>query len=499
MTYKILLFFFILMLLPLSVSAVSFNDTYLYYGFDVQSGTNIIDLTDNINATRFNSPTNASGIIGSSLNFDATNERVISNALLGISGNQARTLNMWLYWNGTGQYSIFGSWGALNNNQLFGLASDNAGQLYFVGYGTGDYDTNTNIPLNQWVMITATFSGLPDNKVNTYINAVPTSVTNQTKPLNTINGRLFIASRPDNSTGSNFRAGRIDEVGVWNRALNSTELTALYNSGAGLQYPFSTTGYTPNLENITFRLYNNDTSSYVPEYTLNYNANSTIVTLTTKTLELDTNILYNISFIPSNTSLYNASYTNQNLSGLTFFTGFTSIIPAIPINYSNVSFSAIDGNNDTITGFSVSINSGEYLGSTTGTNLIISIPDTELSTELFNLTYSKFNYYTSSYTNINLTGLNHTGTLVAKTYAGDESLDDKSVIWIIFALVGMVGIASIFSRPMLIVFGFSIMFFTYFLSGNIMISYYWFAPLGYILGAVVILTGMLRLGFGEKF
>jgi hypothetical protein len=33
--------------------------------------------------------------------------------------------------------------------------------------------------------------------------------------------------------------GMIDEIGVWSRALTSGEVTQLYNSGAGLQYPFT--------------------------------------------------------------------------------------------------------------------------------------------------------------------------------------------------------------------------------------------------------------------
>lgn len=32
--------------------------------------------------------------------------------------------------------------------------------------------------------------------------------------------------------------GILDEVGIWNRVLTSTEVTELYNGGAGLQYPF---------------------------------------------------------------------------------------------------------------------------------------------------------------------------------------------------------------------------------------------------------------------
>jgi hypothetical protein len=30
----------------------------------------------------------------------------------------------------------------------------------------------------------------------------------------------------------------LDEVGFWTRALSAAEVTSLYNSGNGLQYPF---------------------------------------------------------------------------------------------------------------------------------------------------------------------------------------------------------------------------------------------------------------------
>jgi len=35
--------------------------------------------------------------------------------------------------------------------------------------------------------------------------------------------------------------GILDEVGIWNRELTEAEVTSLYNSGAGLAYPFTTT------------------------------------------------------------------------------------------------------------------------------------------------------------------------------------------------------------------------------------------------------------------
>lgn len=44
-----------------------------------------------------------------------------------------------------------------------------------------------------------------------------------------------------NYAGSLFLNAYMDEIGVWSRAITSAEVTALYNSGNGLAYPFTTT------------------------------------------------------------------------------------------------------------------------------------------------------------------------------------------------------------------------------------------------------------------
>jgi len=46
---------------------------------------------------------------------------------------------------------------------------------------------------------------------------------------------------PTNSAGF---PGTIDEVGVWNRVLTSSEVASLYNTGTGFQYPFTATTTT---------------------------------------------------------------------------------------------------------------------------------------------------------------------------------------------------------------------------------------------------------------
>lgn len=50
----------------------------------------------------------------------------------------------------------------------------------------------------------------------------------------------FEVSGQDVGTPAFFLDGSMDEIGVWSRVLTSTEVITLYNSGNGLQYPFST-------------------------------------------------------------------------------------------------------------------------------------------------------------------------------------------------------------------------------------------------------------------
>lgn len=56
-------------------------------------------------------------------------------------------------------------------------------------------------------------------------------------PASTLAQAFRLWSRQDN-TSANFN-GLEDEIGIWSRALSSTEISQLYNAGAGLQYPFS--------------------------------------------------------------------------------------------------------------------------------------------------------------------------------------------------------------------------------------------------------------------
>lgn len=72
-----------------------------------------------------------------------------------------------------------------------------------------------------------------------YVNGSAAGTTStSTTPETTGSQKLLIGAQWTGADGSFGQVGVLDELGLWNRALTSAEVTALYNSGSGLQYPF---------------------------------------------------------------------------------------------------------------------------------------------------------------------------------------------------------------------------------------------------------------------
>lgn len=90
-----------------------------------------------------------------------------------------------------------------------------------------------------WYHLVATYDGTT-GKI--YINGTENKSEASGLTLAYEAGAEVMIGNRDGST-VNWFDGIIDEVGIWSRALSSTEVTELYNSGNGKQYPF--VGNTP--------------------------------------------------------------------------------------------------------------------------------------------------------------------------------------------------------------------------------------------------------------
>ena len=95
------------------------------------------------------------------------------------------------------------------------------------------WDSSATISNGTYYFITYVRSG---NTISLYINgSLDSSQTGYS-------GRDFGGATYNGiGIGSSSAICYIDEIGLWSRALSSTEVSTLYNSGNGIQYPFTTT------------------------------------------------------------------------------------------------------------------------------------------------------------------------------------------------------------------------------------------------------------------
>ena len=110
------------------------------------------------------------------------------------------------------------------------------------GSSAGWAAVNWTPSLNTWYHVAVTFNA---GSVTFYVNGVQQGTTQSAvvSSLNQSDTNSFFAGAYSTTGGTSpnaaFFDGKMDEVGVWSRALSGAEISQLYNSGSGLSYPLS--------------------------------------------------------------------------------------------------------------------------------------------------------------------------------------------------------------------------------------------------------------------
>jgi hypothetical protein len=119
----------------------------------------------------------------------------------------------------------------VNYNGAFGVNG-----MTFYEYYSGSFhgiDTDGLLTDGTWYHVVVTDDG---TTVKQYING---SVQSATMASGTIDYTSFVGFLLGRTgSGADGLTGAIDEVGVWTRALSGSEVTQLYNGGAGSAYPY---------------------------------------------------------------------------------------------------------------------------------------------------------------------------------------------------------------------------------------------------------------------
>jgi YD repeat-containing protein len=217
------------------------NQLTAYWKLDEASGTRY----DSAGANHLASTNNvgqAAGKVNSAANFVASSSQRLSiadNAAMSV-GDIDFTFSGWVYLgNKSSLRPILGKKSATeseyllyyNNNGdriMFGLRTGSNGNL-----GTVAANNYGSPPVGTWFFVVAWHDSVADT-VNIQINNGPVNTASTT-------GAPSDSGAPFNiGFGTvSYMDGRIDGVGFWKRILTPNERAALYNGGAGCDYPFT--------------------------------------------------------------------------------------------------------------------------------------------------------------------------------------------------------------------------------------------------------------------
>lgn len=222
-----------------------------YWKLDESSG-NAADATGNGNTGVNTSVGFAAGQINNGAVFNAASDNLNVGRLSAIENIGAVTTAGWYKQTTLDTLQVYYSKGGIGNPQSFDLFSYTDGNLYVEinsGSNRAKIDYSAYMSADTWTHIAVVFDGsgaTNADKLKIYFNG-----TQQTLTYEGTIGTVTTTSTGDLTFGAysgvNGLVGMEDEIGVWSRALTGTEISTLYNSGAGLQYPFTVVG-TANLK-----------------------------------------------------------------------------------------------------------------------------------------------------------------------------------------------------------------------------------------------------------
>jgi hypothetical protein len=200
------------------------------YGFEETSGSSTNDQTSNNNDGTLSGPTRTAGRYGNGLQFDGNNDLVAVNDSNSLDLTNGMTLEAWVRPSNapSGFRTIInkrrGSSSYAYQLTAASTTSNRPGTRIYVNNGSRDLTGGTQLTANTWVHLAATYDGATQRL---FVNGVEVANRAQTGSITTTTDSLRIGT---NNASSEFFAGTIDEVRIYNRALSAAEIQADLNT-----------------------------------------------------------------------------------------------------------------------------------------------------------------------------------------------------------------------------------------------------------------------------
>ena len=197
-------------------------------------------LTDN------NTVTSGTGQVGTAAFFTSANSEYLSITDAAQTGLDITTTGSWAYWikfNTDTDAVVLAKYST--GQQGYWLQHQVGTSQRFTNSAEIAMDVTATMNTGTWYFCVWTYNS---GTATFYLNGTSqgsatngTSLTNTTAPFEL--GRI-------NKYNSNYVDGLMDQVGVWSKVLSGTEITDLYNGGAGLSYSGGGSTFVPRVSFI---------------------------------------------------------------------------------------------------------------------------------------------------------------------------------------------------------------------------------------------------------
>ena len=390
---KILLIGLCMILLAIPfVSADLTTDLVSYYKFDGNAndayGSNHGSVTGATNHLDY-------GKINQGYDFDGSNDYIGMGDVFAFERTDSFSFSVWFYGDDIG--CIIDKQDLTNDYRGYDLRISEDGVVHvWIINSWGNWigvNTTESVDSSAWNHIIMTYNGNSlASGIEIYHNNVSLTknVIDDTLSGTIVHNTPFQVGNRDSSAEAYYLFdGYIDEVAIWDRALSGPEISELYNSGAGYQYPFEETGNF-----IVFAQGTNGEGS-LSNFNVSIEGDDNYTTegsyIVTDILDNSTS-LWNVTV--SKTGYSDVTYTNWNVSSdLTANLSVLFVVTALD-NYTKYGYLQTN-----ISDFNVSIEGDtDYVG--TGLNVTTNIPWN--SESLWNITLSHSDYSNVTYENYNV-------------------------------------------------------------------------------------------------
>lgn len=200
-----------------------------YYKFDGNSNTSV-----GSNNGTDTSITYSAGKISDGADFNGTS----SNIKLAVETTMTTSFTIagWVKTDVNNAYK--GIYYSGENTNAWALFMQNTGKIELLENNLAEYVGATVLSTGTWYHVALVKSTDSGTNLTIYVNGASDG-TASCGSVQTPTTFAYFGIKRESGVNSNFWDGMLDEFGLWDRALSGAEISELYNGGAGLTYPFT--------------------------------------------------------------------------------------------------------------------------------------------------------------------------------------------------------------------------------------------------------------------